>query len=342
MGKPANHLAARRASLVKRHAKALWFVLTVILPIIVRTWNKPVIFSRGTGMGDIICTIPATRELMKRHSGATFIYNCHHDFAAIPRLATIADRVTSLEPIGLIGYWYQFLLAGFYQFSNSDDSPGKVNPEPMVAEFLRQFNLSVTDEHPHLAAGPLALEKVKSVLTLKNLDLASLILIHPGPSWTVKEWPHENWTRLIASLRENGFTNIAQLGVGRYMNFGKVEVPVIPGAVSLVDAFTIEESIAIIAQAKLFIGIDSGLLHIAAGTRTPAVGLFGSTSPQFLYAPSMLKNFIVSTVECTGCHYRLPRLHWITGCPYDIKCMKTLGMEEVLRVSLIKLQSTAK
>lgn len=330
--------ASSFAALASRHAAAFGYVISTILPLIVRTFRRPVIFSRGTGMGDIICSIPAARELMKRHPGATFIYNCHHDFAAVPGLAGIADRVTSLEHIGLVGYWYRFLLAGFYHFSDVDTKPGKVAPEPMVAQFLRQFNLPVSDAHPHLAAGPAARKNVQLLLARKNLDAASLVLIHPGPSWTVKEWPLENWTQLVAALRENGFTNIAQLGVGRYMNFGRVEVPVIPGAMSLVDAFTIEESVAIIAQAKLFIGIDSGLQHIAACARTPAVGIFGPTSPQFFYAKDSLNNFIVSTVECAGCHHRWPRLHWITGCPHEIKCMKTLGVEEVLRLCLAKLK----
>ena len=111
------------------------------------------IFSRHSGMGDIICTIPVALELMKRHPGATFIYNCHQDFAAVPRLAGIADLVTSLEPIGLIGHWYRFLLGGFYHFAHGDDQSGQVAREPMVAEFLRQFHLPVTDEHPRLAAG---------------------------------------------------------------------------------------------------------------------------------------------------------------------------------------------
>ena len=333
---------SRFTALLSRHAAALAYVFSVILPLILRTGRRPVIFSRGTGLGDIICTIPAARQLMQRHPGATFIYNCHHDFIAVPRLAGIADCITSLEPIGLVGHWFRFLLAGFYHFSHGDDTSGKVAQEPMVAEFLRQFHLPVTYEHPHLTAGLVAREKVNTLLARKNLDVTSLVLIHPGPSWMVKEWPLENWTRLVAALRENGFTAVAQLGVSRYMNVGKVEVPGIPGAVSLMDAFTIEESLAAIAQAKLFVGIDSGLLHIAASTSTPAVGIFGPTSPQFFYAESATRNFAISRVECAGCQHRLPRLHWITGCPYDIKCMKTLGVDEVLRACLATFESAVK
>jgi ADP-heptose:LPS heptosyltransferase len=289
-------------------------------------------------MGDIICTIPAAVELMKRHPGTTFIYNCHADFAAVPRLAGLAHRVTSLQSIGLVGYWYRFLIAGYYHFTHGDDTPDKMAREPMVAEFLRQFGLPLSDQHPELPVMPAARERALSIIIQKNLEPKSLVLIHPGPSWPVKEWPTENWALLVSELRKKGFTHIAQMGAGRHLKMGDVAVPLIPGTVSFLDAFTVEECVAVIAEAKLFIGIDSGLLHIAAGTRTRAVGIWGSTSPQFFYTDAVRKNFVVSQVECAGCYHRLPRLHWITGCPYDIKCMKTLGVDLVLRACLAELQ----
>ncbi len=313
----------------------------VLLPLIMRTRRRPVIFSRWTGMGDIICTIPAALELKKRHPGATFIYNCHPDFTAVPRLTGVADQITSLEAMGIVGHWYRFLLGGFYHFAHGDDRPDSGDKEPMVTEFCRQFGLPVMEEHPLLAARPAAREKARSVLAGKNLEAASLILIHPGPSWPVREWPQENWTKLVAELRARGFTNIAQLGVGRYMNFGKVAVETIPGTVSLLDAFSVEECIAAIAEAKLFIGIDSGLLHIAAGTQTPAVGIFGMTLPEYRFSKNFRAGFVTNRVECAGCEHRKPRLHWVTGCPYDIKCMQTLAVETVLDACLAKLQPRA-
>ncbi|MEP6669615.1 MAG: glycosyltransferase family 9 protein [Chthoniobacter sp.] len=324
-------------NLCARHGETLLFVLTTILPQIVRDRRRPVLFSRYTGMGDIICTIPAALELMKRHAGATFLYNCHPDFADVPRLAGVADRTTSLKHIGLVGYWYGFLLAGFYHFSHGDDLPGQVAREPMIVEFCHQFHTLVTDQHPQLTVSPAVLQRARRLFEERNLDPSALVLIHPGPSWTVKEWPRESWVRLVAELRAAGHTHIAQLGVARYMNFGQVAVENIPGTVSLVDALSIEECIAVISLARLFVGIDSGLLHIAACTRTPSVGLFGPTFPQFFYPVEFREGFVVADVECAGCYHRLPRLHWITGCPYDIKCMKTLGVNDVLRACLAKL-----
>ena len=175
--------------LIRRHAQAFGYVITVILPVILRTGRRPVVFSRFTGMGDIICTIPAALELKKRHPGATFIYNCHPDFAAVPWLAGITGRVTSLRPIGLVGHWYACLLEGFYHFAHGDDLKNGGSKEPMVAEFLRQFGLPISEEHPKLAASPAAQQTALAVLQARNVGLDSLVLIHPGPSWPVKEWP---------------------------------------------------------------------------------------------------------------------------------------------------------
>src|ERR1035437_7696 len=131
--------------LLSRHAQAFWYVITVVLPVILRTGRRPVFFSKYSGIGDIICTFPAALELRKRHPQATFIYNCHPDFACLPRLGGVATRVPSLLPIGLIGYWYGFLLAGFYHFDSDDDHPDVVPTEVYIKDFGRQFGLVLDD-----------------------------------------------------------------------------------------------------------------------------------------------------------------------------------------------------
>ena len=335
----ASSIFSRFTALCARQAAALGYVLRVVVPVILRTGKRPVIFSRRTGMGDIICSVGPARELMKRHPGATFIYNCHADFAAVPRLAGIAEQVTSLVAIGVVGHRYRWLLGGFYHFAHGDDTPGQVAQGTMLAEFCQQFGLPVVETHPTLAVSGATERRVDALLAGKNLSSDALILLHPGPSWTVKEWPLSQWAALVAALRARGHTNIAQLGVGRYMNFGQVAVGTILGAVSLVDALSVEECLATIARAKLFIGIDSGLLHIAACTRTPSVAVWGPTSPQFFYAPEVQKNFVVSAVACQGCYHRLPRLHWVTGCPHDIECMRTLPVDAVLAACLRQLET---
>jgi ADP-heptose:LPS heptosyltransferase len=325
-------------ALGRRHVQAFRYVMTVILPVILRTRSRPVLFAKYSGIGDIICTFPAALELKKRHPGAVFIYNCHPDFVCLPRLAGVTDRVSSLTPIGLVGYWYHFLLAGFYQFASDDDNPNVIPTEVYIKDFGRPFGLTLADEHPPLRHDPAVVGRVKSLLEKNGLTASPLILIHTGPSWPVREWPRESWTALVAELKRNGFASIVQIGTRSHLALGAVDENPIAGVTSLVDKLTLEESAAIIAQGGLFIGIDSGLLHIAVAVGTPAVGLWGPTSPQFRFSSANRRSFVVSTVECRGCQHRHPRLHWITGCPFDIRCMKTIFVAEVLSACLARLQ----
>lgn len=332
-------ILSRATALLYRHVAALSYVLRIIVPILLKTGRGPILLSRMTGMGDIICTVPAARELVKRHPDAAFIYNCHADFSEVPRLAGIPGYVTSFEHIGLIGHWYAFLLGGFYHFSHRDDTQGQVAQEPMVTEFLRQFGLPLTDEHPRFNLDPDLLNRAKAILQGKGLDLAQLVIIHPGPSWPVREWPHEYWEELVQALHRHGFTSIAQLGVGQYVVLGKVALTPVRGAVSLIDALTLEEAFAVISLARLHVGIDSGLLHIAAAVGTPGVGIFGMTSPQVRFSTKYIRPFVVSQVECQGCYHRLPRVDWITNCPNGIKCMKMIKPAEVLNACLAELSA---
>jgi len=278
-------------------------------------------------MGDIVCTIPALRELKKRHPGAVFIYNCHRDWEAIPRLYGVVDRVTSFPAIGLIGHWYRFLTGGFYQFIHGNPYVVRTT----VKDFCDQFNVVAADDHPHLDVPEVLRERVKKILEENNLDPRSFITIHAGPTMPVREWPGEHWVKLAALLRERGFTQIAQLGVGYHSAVGRVIAEPVPGAVSLIGKLTLEESVALISLARLHVGIDSGLLHVAAAVGTPGVGIFGSSLPEYRYTETYRRPFAVSRVECRGCGHWLPTTPFTTSCPNHIRCMREITPEDVLR-----------
>jgi ADP-heptose:LPS heptosyltransferase len=320
--------------LIKRHFGAAWYVLTVILPVIFRTGRRPVIFSRFAGMGDIIGTIPAALALKRRHAGATFIYNCAASFACLPAMGGVTERVTHLQAIGLIGYWYRWLLSGYYNFGSDDDDFTANHQELFLVGYGRRNGVTVAGEHPRLHHRPVVVAAMARLREELGLQAGPLVLIHPGPTWPVKQWPQASWTVLVQALQAQGVNNVVQLGTGvqGYSNLGASEAMAIPGVVSLVDKLSLEECLAFISLADLFVGIDSGLLHAAVSFRVPAVGIWGATSPKFLFAGSESRAFVVSRVECQGCHHRFPRLHHISGCPYDIRCMKEISVDEVLQV----------
>jgi heptosyltransferase-3 len=147
----------------------------------------------------------------------------------------------------------------------------------------------------------------------------------------VREWLKQSWEQLVQQLQKKGYTNIIQIGTSQHtLTLGASEGKLINGVYSLVDQMTLDETIALISLAQVFVGIDSGMLHIAASVGTKSVGIWGATSARFLSSPTNRKHHIVSSVPCQGCHHRVPREHWITGCPYEIRCMKEITVEKVL------------
>ena len=325
-----------------RHLQAFGYVLTVILPVLCRTRKKPVIFSRYAGMGDIVCTLPAALELKKRHPGATFIYNCDASSACVPAMGGVTRFITHCRSIGIVGYWYRRLLSGFYAFSSDDDDLLHDDRECSIVAYGKNLGVKVEPPHPLLQVSAAAAGRALALLERFKFEAAPLIILHTGPSSKVRQWPRDQWAGLVRELNRHGFKNIVQLGAraGSYAQADTAETRPLPGVFSLVGELSLEQSIAVISLAGLYVGIDSGLLHVAASVRTPSVGIWGPTTPHFRFAEAERKFFVTSAVECQGCHHRMPRLHWESGCPHDICCQRQVTVPQVLAACLAALQSS--
>ena len=68
---------------------------------------------------------------------------------------------------------------------------------------------------------------------------------------------------------------------------------------------------------------------MAGAVGTPCVGLFGPTEPSLIFSNPERAVGVFHRVECSFCHHRHPRLHWQSGCPHNIRCMKELTVEQV-------------
>lgn len=128
-----------------------------------------------------------------------------------------------------------------------------------------------------------------------------------------KEWPFERWGLLVERLIAEGH-QVVQIGTRHD--------PPLPEVVDLRGNTDLPRAASILEQAKLFIGLESGLMHLAAAVRVPSVIIYGGrTRPHETGYPFHF-HAGVSQLPCSGCGLN-------SDCPIEVKCMTDVSVEEV-------------
>jgi len=108
-------------------------------------------------------------------------------------------------------------------------------------------------------------------------DLSGFVILNPGAGWGAKQWPAERYGMVAKKLSETGVTSLINFGPGEE-DLAEAVVMASDGAARQVSC-SVSELIALTRRARLFIGGDTGPMHLAAAMQVPVVGLFGPTNP---------------------------------------------------------------
>ncbi|MAK83169.1 glycosyltransferase family 9 protein [Phenylobacterium sp.] len=155
-----------------------------------------------------------------------------------------------------------------------------------VIEAARLLKLEDEPPAPHIFTSP-ETEAAAAALTRGE---GPILALAPAANWVGKTWPLERFAQLaIRLLGEGGALQGARLMVlGSPDDSGVVASlrHVVPKArfIDLVGKTDLLTGYAALRHARLFVGNDSGLMHMAAAAGAPTLGLFGP-SDDTLYAP---------------------------------------------------------
>ena len=102
-------------------------------------------------------------------------------------------------------------------------------------------------------------------------------IINPGGGWPTKLWNAEGFAAIADRLwHAHGWRSVVTYGPGEEALANSVVAHSRSGAVELLDS-TLKQFFALACHAKLFLGGDTGPLHLAAAAGTPIVGIYGPT-----------------------------------------------------------------
>jgi ADP-heptose:LPS heptosyltransferase len=265
----------------------------------------PILFITATRIGDAVLSSGLVRRLADEIPNARFTIVAGPVaaplFLDVPRL----DEVIVFEKSKDGGHWFKL----WRQVRRKDwglvvDMRGSA-----ISGFLKRKRRAVFKRVP----GPPVHKVVEAARVLKlegdppapylftnheteeaAIDLTAgegpILALAPAANWVGKTWPLERFAQVAMQLLGEG----GPMAGGRLMVMGAPEDAHVVQAlrhvvakerfIDLINKVDLLTAYACLKHARLFVGNDSGLMHLAAAAGAPTVGLFGPSDDR-LYAP---------------------------------------------------------
>ncbi|MEN6475405.1 MAG: glycosyltransferase family 9 protein [Syntrophaceae bacterium] len=157
----------------------------------------------------------------------------------------------------------------------------------------------------------------------------------------IKAWDEDKFADLIMRLQKHYDLSAVLVGGAdsracdeRIMELGRARFGSDQGGViDLSGRLSLKDLVAVLKQAALFVGIDSGVMHLASALDLPVVGLFGPTDPFYVGPQNRRSRVVREELACMPCYVK-------PSCrEYD--CLRILGVDRVWDACVGLLGSTA-
>jgi heptosyltransferase-1 len=136
---------------------------------------------------------------------------------------------------------------------------------------------------------------------LGDYGIEHFAILNPGAGWGAKRWPAERYGEVALRLAREGIRSVLNSGPGEEALAQRAEAA--SERTAKVMACSISELIALARRARLFIGGDTGPMHLASALRVPVVAIFGPTNP-VRNGPYGTRSIVLRNPSSTTTHTR--------------------------------------
>jgi len=165
---------------------------------------------------------------------------------------------------------------------------------------------------------------------------ARRVAVGAGASYgSAKCWPPERFAQAINELLSYSDADVVLFGTAPEASVSSaIASDLCRAPINLTGKTSIAELPALLSQCHLFLGNDSGAIHVAAAVGLPVVAIFGPTDPDGTAPVTPRVSVVQQKPYCSPCFLR--------RCPTDHRCMKAVTpamVEAALRVRLSEVSS---
>jgi lipopolysaccharide heptosyltransferase I len=145
-------------------------------------------------------------------------------------------------------------------------------------------------------------------------------VLMPGTNWETKRWPIERFAGLVKPLKDRFGLETVVAGASVDAELGRA----IPAKFNLVAKTTLRQIVALLENARLVIGNDTGPMHMAAALGVPLVAPYGPTDPARTGPFGRDDSVIRLDLPCSPCYSR--------SCSHR-SCMEWLETDSILETA---------
>ena len=265
-------LATPTLTALRRHLPAAQ------LDILLEDWVEPLLTGHAA-VDNVITTGKSTAERMQ---AALRLRRVRYDVAINLHGGTTSTFFTRASGAavraGYSEYRYSFLYT--HLLSSSADFWGR-SPTHSVEQQLAvagSIGIPVASDLPtSLPVDSAAVRSVGGKLAASIPNGQFFALMHPAAAFETKQWDAEKFASVAEFLSSRGLTTVAVAGPGEQNLLDRLtdtcSVPI-----ATFSDLTLPEITALASRARVFVGNDSGIAHIAAAVGTPPLVIFGSSN----------------------------------------------------------------
>jgi lipopolysaccharide heptosyltransferase II len=199
-----------------------------------------------------------------------------------------------------------------------------------TAQEMRQPPVTLNGAKQSEKSAPLeALHSVQS-------DISDVAVVHPaggqnpGMRLSAKRWPAERFVTLIRRILDETALRVILVGGAEDQPLAESIREGVSGGsrvISLAGALSFDQLGALLQRASLFVGNDTGAMHLAVAVGTPTVGIFGPSDPRQYGPYGSPHRAVWNPPACAPC---LARGRWNAACR-DFRCIEGVSVDEVWR-----------
>ncbi len=324
----------------------IYYVLSILLSKWINGKKLPpekfnrILIIKIDEIGDMMTALPSFETLRKSHLEAEITLLCKGVVKNIVQADPCLDKVVTQKKelsgkydliIDLRGSWQMFWFALFnspkYRVERGsvrmkNKYAGGHKHEVEVNYQIMEPVLKNIPEKPELRLFLSEEDKIFAKTWCEKNRLNSFVIFHTGARRVLRQWAAERYEALANYLHENGFQLVFGGGPeDAELNESIIDKLKFP-AVNLAGKCTLTQFAAIAAHAKLFVGNESGPMHLAAAVNIPVIGLFGPGITETFRPYHAKGTFIHHKLACNPCD----QIHCVQ--PHDL-CINRISVEEV-------------